>query len=173
MVFDGINDCLINTANNASIDIITQPLYLNALYTPNETGNNAIVNKVLDVYYLTQYAMEQAVDSNLRTATYLSDESASLATAGSSVLNVQSIVSSSWKNNAIQMYIKGEASGVAGAKSNNLTSRPNLTLGARSSNTTNTSQNLHFKCKISEIHIAKITNQTALIADQKSYYGIT
>jgi len=59
MQFDGSNDCLINTANQASVDITGQPLYLNAVLNVDSaaTLDGYLLDKRVSTSTLTQYAL--------------------------------------------------------------------------------------------------------------------
>lgn len=172
MYFDGSNDVLICN-NSTSLDIISQPLYLNAVvnFDSSLASDCHFLVKNTDASSNFQYMLGFS-NANTRVYCYIEGTSNLAYQATSSITKgVQSIASATWINSIMKCYKNGVNTGIEDTYSGSLTSRSYLHIGARGN--VGGTQATFFKGKIAEINIMRSNNkQIQFEQDQKRYFGI-
>jgi hypothetical protein len=157
IVFDGSNDCLINSANHASIDFTSYGFMISMVYNPTKAaGSNHMLlaknNTSADMQYgilhdTTNKQSDQYVEVSIRN------------NSGNNSIpqGTQVIHSAVWNSGSQKNYINGAfyTNATTGTYSGTITSKQNLIIGARSetadgSNIT-TSQSFRYQGSISEV----------------------
>jgi hypothetical protein len=178
IVFDGSDDRLVNTANHASINIASQPLLINGVYTPASdiAADSYFICKNDAASSATQYRLIYIVATQ---ATRFSIEGATgnvcEGAANSVVKGATGITSGIWESGAMAVTDEGAKSGTTDTYAGALTSRANLVISGRSNAADASAIVSPFKGTISELHILRLSGDSdrlKLERNQGKYYGI-
>jgi hypothetical protein len=152
-------------------NILGAPLILNAVFNAGNKIWQYIISKIGSGITEIQYAN---LVGDLNNGVFGLENTGAQTTATNSIpYNTQKIMSNEFTTGVQKGYINGVNSGANGNYNGALTSRPNLTIGARSSNAGGTAWTEFFKGYINEIVITKDPNKRdQLEKDQKKYYGL-